>query len=93
MISSLANWEKTKDTIQTSERAAMVKGHGLIGSFMEWLASMMEWFEEHLILKGQGDGLLELVQKIGTILQKIENLLNQPRYLMILVSITFMIII
>lgn len=93
MISSLANWEKSKASAQSSERAAMVQGHGLIGSFMEWLASLMEWFEEHLILKSQGEGLLDLVQKVGTNLQKIENLLNQPRYLMILVSVTFIIII
>jgi len=93
IISSLANWEKNKDTLQMTDKAAMVQGHGLIGSFMEWLASLMEWFEEHLILKSGGEGLLDLVQKIGTNLQKIENLLNQPRYLMILVSITFIIII
>jgi len=93
MITSLASWEKNKDTLHSTDKASMVRGHGLIGSFMEWLASMMEWFEEQLILKSGGEGLLDLVQKVGVYLQKIENLLNQPRYLMIIVSITFVIII
>jgi NADH:ubiquinone oxidoreductase subunit 5 (subunit L)/multisubunit Na+/H+ antiporter MnhA subunit len=66
---------------------------GLIGFVFEKIASYCQWFEENLVLKSSGEGLLSIIQKIGKYLIDIEEFLNKPRYLMVLVSITFIIII
>jgi NADH:ubiquinone oxidoreductase subunit 5 (subunit L)/multisubunit Na+/H+ antiporter MnhA subunit len=68
------------------------KGQGMAGKIMEWLASVLGWFEEHLVLKGGGEGLTRLIQHLGSYVVAIEQLLNQPRYLLILIITTFVII-
>lgn len=65
---------------------------GLIGRLFEKIASFFEWLEESFILKSSGEGLLNIIQKIGKYLIDIEELLNKPRYLMVLVGIIFILI-
>ena len=60
---------------------------------MEKLADMLYWFEEHLVLKSGGEGLLKLLNIIGHYLLQIEELLSQPRYLIIILLATFVVII
>ena len=38
---------------------------GLLGSLMEGLASGLHWFEERLVLRGGGEGLLRVIQMLG----------------------------
>ncbi|MFK5892825.1 MAG: proton-conducting transporter membrane subunit [Pseudomonadota bacterium] len=66
---------------------------GMIGYVFEKIAAYCEWIEENLVLKSSGEGLLGIIQKIGKYLINIEELLNKPRYLIVLASITFIIII
>ncbi|MFK5984510.1 MAG: proton-conducting transporter membrane subunit [Pseudomonadota bacterium] len=87
---------KTQHTI--NEKGAQLQAEGLVhtgllGFLFEKIAALSEWLEETLILKSSGEGLINIIQKIGKYLVDIEELLNKPRYLMILVCITFVIII
>lgn len=65
---------------------------GLAGRIMAWIADLLHWFEEHLVLKGGGEGLIGLVHRIGGYLMHIDELLSQPRYLLLLVMATFVVI-
>ena len=68
------------------------RGRGFSGRVMELIASGFEWFEEHLILQGGGEGLLKLVNHLGKYMLTIEKLLSQPRYLIVLIAVTFVVI-
>ena len=45
---------------------------GAAGSLMEGVATLLHWFEEHLVLKGGDEGLFNLVQRLGSGLVKVE---------------------
>jgi len=82
-ISSLDQLE-TKNTIG--------KAQGIAGSSMQWVASIFGWFEEHLVLKTGGEGLMKLIHHLGAYVSQIEILLSQPRYLLLLIITTFVVI-
>ena len=82
-ISSLDELE-TKNTIG--------KAQGIAGSSMQWLASIFGWFEEHLVLQTGGSGMMKLIHHLGFYVLQIELLLSQPRYLLILIVSTFVVI-
>ncbi len=66
---------------------------GVAGHTMEWLATRLEWLENNLILRLGGEGLLGLISRIGKKAQLIETLLEQPRYLWLMIMATFVVII
>lgn len=80
----------TLDQLESSSRVG--KGQGMAGKAMEWLASILGWFEEHLVLKGGDTGLVKLIHHLGKYVSHIEQLLSQPRYLLILIITTFVVI-
>ena len=94
-VSSLAQWEAIKH-----EGASRIIGdsgdighaRGAVGGLMEAVATLLHWFEEHLVLKGGDEGIFNLVHRIGNGLVKIESLLSKPRYLILLIVITFIVI-
>jgi NADH:ubiquinone oxidoreductase subunit 2 (subunit N) len=93
-VSSLAQWEDRKRGYASlSEEGGVGYGRGVLGSLMEHVAAGLQWFEEQLILKSGGEGLLKIIQRIGIELQQIEQLLSQPRYLWLIIMATFVIII
>jgi hypothetical protein len=65
---------------------------GLLGTPVTLIAQAMEWFEEHLILKGGGEGLLKAIQLLGGYLSRIDLLLSQPRYLLLMIMATLVVI-
>jgi NADH:ubiquinone oxidoreductase subunit 5 (subunit L)/multisubunit Na+/H+ antiporter MnhA subunit len=65
---------------------------GLLGRGMEWLATNLEWLEENLILRGGGEGLMGLIARIGKQAQLIEKLLEQPRYLWLMIMATLVVV-
>lgn len=69
------------------------QGRGIVGRLMESLARALHWFEEHLILKGGGEGLIAGIHHVGKYIQQIETLLSQPRYLVLIIVVTFVVII
>lgn len=91
-ISSLAEWE-------ARQRGGMLRegdigtGEGMAGKLMEWLAQILQWFEDRLILHGGGKGLLALLHRLGQRIQLIEQLLEHPRYLWLMIMATFVVII
>ena len=94
-IASIADWEKQKSSTETSasEKEQVTRAYGVAGKILEGLADILYWFEEHLVLKSSGDGLLKLLNMIGQYLLHIEELLSQPRYLILLILATFVVII
>jgi NADH:ubiquinone oxidoreductase subunit 5 (subunit L)/multisubunit Na+/H+ antiporter MnhA subunit len=94
-VSSLAQWEQFK----VGEAGRVVgdsgdvgRGRGVAGRLMEGIAVLLQWFEEHLVLKGGDEGIFNLIQRLGRNLEKVELLLSQPRYLFLLILITFIVI-
>jgi len=95
-ISSLAQWEEYKDDAAgriDGDSGNIGKGHGIMGKSMQWLAAAFDWFEQKLILKEGDSALLNLIQKLGLYLTRIEHLLSQPRYLILMILVTFVVII
>jgi NADH:ubiquinone oxidoreductase subunit 5 (subunit L)/multisubunit Na+/H+ antiporter MnhA subunit len=95
VVSSLAQWEKFK--VGESGRVVgdsgdVGRGRGMAGRLMEGVAALLQWFEEHLVLKGGDEGIFNLIQRLGSNLEKVEFLLSQPRYLFLLILITFIVI-
>lgn len=79
------------------EGQAPVRGRGgisrgLLGGGMDRIADALHWFEERLILRGGGEGLLSGIRRAGYYANRVELLLSQPRYLAVLISITLAII-
>jgi len=92
LISSLEQSESGPDSY-SSEHGEVGRGRGVVGRFMEGVASGLHWFEEHLVLKGGGEGLGDAIQHIGAYAKLIERLLSQPRYLLLIIMATFVVII
>jgi NADH:ubiquinone oxidoreductase subunit 5 (subunit L)/multisubunit Na+/H+ antiporter MnhA subunit len=91
-LSSLAEWEAKKGG-RISIDGNIGSARGVAGRLMEWVARILHWFEEHLVLKGGGEGLHNAIQRIGGYLTRVEELLGQPRYLLLLIMATFVVII
>ena len=77
---------------QLESESKIGKGRGIAGAIMEWLANILGWFEEHLVLGGAGDGLMKAIHELGSYVLKIDVMLSQPRYLVILIIATFVVI-
>ena len=94
-ITSIADWEQQKSNSLSSahHKQQVSRAHGMAGKLMEKLADMLFWFEEHLVLKSGGEGLLKLLNIIGHYLLQVEELLSQPRYLILIIMATFVVII
>jgi len=90
-ITSLADWEDRQQDADAS-RAEVGRVRGAPGRIMSRLAELFHWFEERLVLKGSGEGLMRGIEHIGVYANHIEKLLSQPRYLLLLIMATFIVI-
>lgn len=91
-ISSLAAWEAQKGGYVNVAEGDIGRGRGILGRTLEWAANLLYWFEEQLVLKGGGEGLVQAIQRIGALLNRIEQLLSHPRYLLLLIMATFVVV-
>jgi NADH:ubiquinone oxidoreductase subunit 5 (subunit L)/multisubunit Na+/H+ antiporter MnhA subunit len=91
-VSSLTQWEAIQKRRSSDRVGTVSQGTGLAGKFITWLANILYWFESHLVLRGGGEGLLKNLHRIGGVLERVEQLLSTPRYLIVLVVITFVVI-
>ena len=94
-VSSLAQWEEFKQghaARVVGDSGDVGHGQGVMGQLMEAVATQLHWFEEHLVLKGGDEGIFNLVQRLGNGLMNIESLLNKPRYLILLIVVTFIVV-
>lgn len=88
-VSSLSEWE----TRQRSGGGEVIgRGSGVLGRSMQWLASLLYWFEDRLVLRGGGEGLIRTLRYLGAYALRIETLLESPRYLLLLIMATFVVI-
>lgn len=70
----------------------VTRGHGLAGRFMAWLAGRLHRFELRLVLQPGGGVFANLLQRLGEQLLAVETLLERPRYLLLLVMATLVVI-
>ena len=90
-ISSLTDYEQRKRGLVNAE-ATITTGRGVFGALMEKIANVLYWFEESLVLKGSGDGLINDLQKVGAYLVRIDYLLSRPRYLWLFILLTVLVV-
>ncbi|MBK7493489.1 MAG: hypothetical protein KBF68_08685 [Nitrosomonas sp.] len=91
-ISSLTQLEKNMDKdIRDGIHIEFVRGSGIVGKFFEWIANIMSWFEDRLVLRGIGMDTVDIGRKLGQIANTFEQLILKPRYLVLFVFIVLMI--
>lgn len=73
------------------EAEALIRGHGLPGRLLYRLAEGLQRFENHLLLSG-GGALVQALRHTGDYMAALELLLENPRYLMLMVMATFVVI-
>ncbi|MCU7890190.1 MAG: hypothetical protein KZQ78_00690 [Candidatus Thiodiazotropha sp. (ex Ustalcina ferruginea)] len=91
-VSSLTQWETIQKRATTTQTGGIGQGTGVAGKVMTWLADILYWFESHLVLQGGGEGLQKNLYRIGALLERVEQLLTEPRYMIVLVVVTFVVI-
>ncbi|MDH5485984.1 MAG: proton-conducting transporter membrane subunit [Gammaproteobacteria bacterium] len=63
-----------------------VRGHGLAGAILEWIAPRLHRVEQRLLLTG-GAGVQRTFRALGGYLEVVERLLERPRYLILIIVI------
>ena len=69
----------------------LVVADGLAGRALSGLAQFLQRIEDRLLLQGHG-GAERVLRRLGKYLETLEHLLEQPRYLMMAVMATFVVI-
>ncbi|SBT08723.1 hypothetical protein ACCAA_620003 [Candidatus Accumulibacter aalborgensis] len=87
--------EQRRDDEELAVRKAaadeLIRGHGLAGRALFNFADRLQRLENRLLLSGDG-ALTRALQRLGHYADAIESLLKQPRYLMLMVMATFVVI-
>jgi NADH:ubiquinone oxidoreductase subunit 5 (subunit L)/multisubunit Na+/H+ antiporter MnhA subunit len=73
-------------------REEVVKGRGVLGRLLAWTADRLNRFEDRLVLHGGGGRLGRGLTHLGSGLRLVEELLEQPRYLLVLIMATMVVI-
>lgn len=94
-ISSLAQWDRRRigDGSIEGDHGTIGQGRGIAGRLLEGVATLFHWFEERLVLRGGGEGVLAGIHYLGRYLTQVEGLLSRPRYLLLMVMATIVVII
>jgi formate hydrogenlyase subunit 3/multisubunit Na+/H+ antiporter MnhD subunit len=75
-----------------SAERPLVMADGLPGRALANASEVLERLENRLLLRGRGGAAEQLLHRVGNYLRIVENLLEQPRYLMMAVMATFVVI-
>lgn len=70
----------------------VIRGHGLAGRLLLWVAERCQDFERYLLLQRGDDPLKRALDGAGAYLLILEALLEQPRYLLLAIVATFVVI-
>ncbi|HEX6734254.1 MAG TPA: proton-conducting transporter membrane subunit [Azonexus sp.] len=70
----------------------LVRADGLPGRLLAATSQRLQAIESRLLLQGRGGAAERLLRQLGDYLRTLENLLEQPRYLMMAVMATFVVI-
>jgi NADH:ubiquinone oxidoreductase subunit 5 (subunit L)/multisubunit Na+/H+ antiporter MnhA subunit len=91
-ISSLAQLEEQMVSGQADKKAAkFAQASGLAGKLTEWMASVLHWFEDRLVLRGIAKNASKCGRRLGQLANKFEQSVFRPRYLVLFVLITLLI--
>lgn len=92
VISRLVGMPESQRAAALLQEETVVKGRGLAGAMLESLAERLDHFEQHLVLQVGGGRIAAWLHRVGDWLKWMENLLEQPRYLLLLVMATMVVI-
>jgi len=92
VVSRLVGMPEAQRAAALIEKEAVVKGRGLAGKLLMWSADRLDRFERHLVLQGGGGKLGEGLKRMGDALKVVEGLLEQPRYLLLMIMATLVVI-
>jgi len=70
----------------------VIRGHGLAGAFLVWTAERLNRFEANLATQHGGGPLTRAMRVVGDYLLVFEALLERPRYLILAIAATFIVI-
>lgn len=73
-------------------KGEVVRGSGLAGALLEAVAVRLHRFESRLLFQGGDSKVSRALEHIGSYLLAIEGFLSQPRYLLLLIMATMVII-
>jgi NADH:ubiquinone oxidoreductase subunit 2 (subunit N) len=90
VIGSLAEWETQQQTGVAGPSS--MEGHGAAGRLLAWLSDLLAWLEQRLVLQAGGASLKERLRPATRPLVQIEQLLAQPRYLLLMIMATIVVI-
>lgn len=79
-------------SLDDPQREEAIRGWGVMGVLLEKIATLLTWFEHRLILPLGGHGLTTTLRRLGGVVLQADRLLAQPRYLVLLVMLTFAVI-
>lgn len=71
---------------------AVIRGHGLAGRMLYAIAERCRAFESRLLMKNSGGTFARFTQGVGQYLLLLESMLEQPRYLIVAIAATFIVI-
>ncbi|MBF0332662.1 MAG: hypothetical protein HQL40_03320 [Alphaproteobacteria bacterium] len=91
-VRSLAEWEERRSGARPERDHGVSRGRGMPGRALQWTATALQWFEERLVLQSGGEGLLRVLRHIGGHVVTLDRLASQPRYLVLLIVLTFVVI-
>lgn len=90
-IASLADMQAVQQGRLSVENQIGV-GSGILGKLMQAIAEQLEWLEKQLLFQQQGGKATLTLEVLGRYLDRIDRLLTQPRYLVLLVAVTLVVI-
>lgn len=75
-----------------AEEDDVIRAHGLPGRMLLWIADRLQNFETRLILRGGGGPMTRALREFGRAFLVVEEMLEQPRYLLLALAATFVVI-
>ncbi|MDP1524433.1 MAG: proton-conducting transporter membrane subunit [Rhodocyclaceae bacterium] len=70
----------------------VILAHGMAGRALRWLAERCARLESYLVMQRAEGPVIVALRRLGTYLQVVESMLAHPRYLVLFVVVTFMVI-
>jgi formate hydrogenlyase subunit 3/multisubunit Na+/H+ antiporter MnhD subunit len=71
-----------------ADEDSVIRGRGLAGRVLEWVAARLHRFEQRLLMQEGGGGVARTLHRLGRYLLAVETLLERPRYLLLILMIT-----
>ena len=92
VVSTLAQLEeRTLGARLENGGNTFTSGTGLVSALAGWIAGLVHWFEDRLVLQGVSKDALHFGREMGHLANKFETLVLRPRYLVLLVFITLLV--